>query len=74
MSRCVPSDGAAGVRHAVVQLQAAARAGHNPPLLVMTDQEGGDVRRLPGPPDHAPRDRARALGAVGNMAMNQGDY
>jgi predicted ATPase len=24
--------------------------------------------------DRAPRDRARALGALGNMAMNQGDY
>jgi beta-N-acetylhexosaminidase len=31
-------------------LQAAARQGGNPPLLIMTDQEGGMVRRLPGPP------------------------
>jgi beta-N-acetylhexosaminidase len=35
------------------QLQAAARRGGNPGLLIMTDQEGGEVRRLPGPPDYA---------------------
>jgi beta-N-acetylhexosaminidase len=34
-------------------LQRAARAGHNSGLLIMTDQEGGEVRRLPGPPDYA---------------------
>jgi beta-N-acetylhexosaminidase len=40
------------VRGLVARLQAAARAGGNPPLLVATDQEGGVVRRLPaGPPD-----------------------
>lgn len=32
------------------ELQAAARAGGNPGLLIMTDQEGGEVKRLPGPP------------------------
>jgi beta-N-acetylhexosaminidase len=33
------------------QLQAAAKAGGNPPLLIATDQEGGLVRRFPsGPP------------------------
>ena len=33
------------------QLQAAAKAGGNPPLLIATDQEGGEVRRFPsGPP------------------------
>jgi beta-N-acetylhexosaminidase len=36
------------------ELQRAAREGDNPPLLIMTDQEGGTVRRLPGPPDLAP--------------------
>jgi beta-N-acetylhexosaminidase len=48
---------AAGVRttrRAIAKLQAAARQGGNPPLLVMTDQEGGEVRRLPGPPELAP--------------------
>jgi beta-N-acetylhexosaminidase len=36
-------------------LQRAARAGGNPPLLIATDQEGGQVKRLPnGPPDRSP--------------------
>jgi beta-N-acetylhexosaminidase len=46
--------GLAATRHAIAELQAAARKGHNPPLLIMTDQEGGVVRRLPGPPQLAP--------------------
>src|SRR5689334_13701684 len=29
-------------------LQRAARRGHNPPLLIAIDQEGGEVKRLPG--------------------------
>ena len=36
-------------------LQKAARQGSNPPLLIATDQEGGQVKRLPnGPPDLSP--------------------
>ncbi len=35
---------------AATKMQAAARAGGNPGLLIMTDQEGGEVERLPGPP------------------------
>ena len=46
--------GLAMTRRAIAELQAAARRGGNPPLLVMTDQEGGEVRRLPGPPELAP--------------------
>lgn len=42
--------GPAATRALTQQLQRAARQGGNPPLLIMTDQEGGDVRRLPGPP------------------------
>ncbi len=38
---------------AIRALQNAAQAGHNPSLLVMTDQEGGEVRRLPGAPGYA---------------------
>ena len=38
------------------KLRKAAREGDNPPLLVMIDQEGGFVKRLPGPPDVAPND------------------
>jgi beta-N-acetylhexosaminidase len=40
---------------AIAALQGAARAGGNPPLLVMVDQEGGEVKRFPGlPPSRAP--------------------
>ena len=36
-------------------LQRAARAGGNPKLLIATDQEGGEVKRVPsGPPTLAP--------------------
>jgi beta-N-acetylhexosaminidase len=42
---------------AVKQLEAANGAATNPardyPLLLMTDQEGGYVKRLPGAPDHS---------------------
>lgn len=37
-------------------LQRAARAGDNPPLLLSIDQEGGVVKRLPGPPGRAAPD------------------
>lgn len=51
-------------------LQAAAAEGGNPPLLIMIDQEGGPVKRLPGPPriapvafgDHAGGDAAKQEG------------
>lgn len=38
--------GEASTRAQIAQLQAAASAGGKPPLLIMTDQEGGEVRRL----------------------------
>lgn len=44
----------ANFRHVVRELQRANASPSNPvrlPLLLMTDQEGGMVRRLPGPPD-----------------------
>lgn len=41
-------------RGLIQELQNAARRGGNPPLLIMTDQEGGPVRRLAGPPDLPP--------------------
>src|SRR3954470_7650115 len=44
-----------GLGRAIAALQHAARAGGNPPLLVMVDQEGGEVKRLSGlPPSRAP--------------------
>jgi beta-N-acetylhexosaminidase len=59
-SENVPPAGAAGVRRVVARLQAAARAGNNPALLIATDQEGGDVRRMPGPPTRSPRELGAA--------------
>jgi beta-N-acetylhexosaminidase len=35
-------------------LQHAAKEGSNPPLLIAIDQEGGGVKRLPGPPTLSP--------------------
>jgi beta-N-acetylhexosaminidase len=46
----------AEVAQLVSELQAAAAAGGNPPLLVAVDQEGGAVKRFAdGPPDVSPR-------------------
>jgi len=43
------------VKADLATLQQAARTGESPPLLVMIDQEGGDVKRLPqGPPNASP--------------------
>jgi beta-N-acetylhexosaminidase len=45
----------------VQQLQAAASAGDNPPLLVMVDQEGGNVKRIKsGPPTISPADLGKS--------------
>jgi beta-N-acetylhexosaminidase len=45
----------------VLKLQSAASDGNNPPLLVMVDQEGGDVKRLKtGPPDISPADLGKS--------------
>ena len=55
----------------VGQLQDAARLGGNPPLLIMVDQEGGEVKRLSGPPDQS----AAQIGESGDadLARQQGD-
>ncbi len=52
-------------------LNAAAEEGDNPPLLFVIDQEGGDVKRLPGPPTVSPEN----LGVTGDPgeAQNQGE-
>ena len=43
------------VRALTSSLQAAARTGGNPPLLIATDQEGGQIKRFPnGPPTLSP--------------------
>ena len=47
------------VRTAVRRLQAAARDGGNPPLLIAVDQEGGDVKRFASlPPSVSPQQMA----------------
>lgn len=46
------------------ELQSAARQGGNPPLLIMTDQEGGAVRRVPGPPAPAPDEMTTTTSAL----------
>ena len=46
----MPSNVSMSLPNAVRALQAAAQQGGNPPLLISTDQEGGGVKRLIGPP------------------------
>ena len=46
--------GPAGPVSLAATLQAAARSGQQPPLLIAVDQEGGIVKRLPGAPSLAP--------------------
>jgi beta-N-acetylhexosaminidase len=46
--------GADGPKALITRLQAAAKAGHQPPLLIAIDQEGGTVKRLPGAPTLKP--------------------
>lgn len=73
----------AQTRGLVRQLQAAARAGHNPRLLIFTDQEGGIVKRLGWAPptvtppqmgiDGASVARAQGIGtgaALRNVGIN----
>ena len=74
----VPADGADGVKRTVARLQQAARRGDNPPLLIATDQEGGDIRRLPGPPLKTPQQMAagsaeqvRASGLATGRSLRQ---
>ncbi len=58
----------ANFKNVVVQLQAADGASTNPvraPLLLMTDQEGGLVRRLPGPPDKSEKQIGLSANPVG---------
>lgn len=48
--------GTLATRRLTRELQLAAAKGRNPPLLIMTDQEGGTVKRLAGPPELAAAD------------------
>jgi beta-N-acetylhexosaminidase len=59
---------AQSLRADVQEIQAAAEQGGNPPLLVLIDQEGGDVKRLPeGPPDRSPQQ----LGAADDASESE---
>jgi beta-N-acetylhexosaminidase len=58
-------------------LQQAASAGDSPPLLVMIDQEGGDVKRLPqGPPNASPAQLGKSgdEGQSHDQGMATGTY
>jgi beta-N-acetylhexosaminidase len=58
------------VKALIGQLQGAAAAGGRPKLLIMTDQEGGDVKRFLSAP---PTSSAAAMGAAGPAtAFQQG--
>jgi beta-N-acetylhexosaminidase len=59
--------GVTATRELTRQLQSAAAQGRNPPLLIMTDQEGGTVKRLVGPPSLAAADMDSAT-----VAFDQG--
>ncbi|MBJ7598721.1 MAG: hypothetical protein DLM67_23190 [Candidatus Nephthysia bennettiae] len=54
-----------GLPSSMQALQDAARQGDDPPLLIATDQEGGAVSRLPGPP-RSPRQ-------IGSEALAQSE-
>ena len=59
----------------VGQLQSAAAEGENPQLFVMIDQEGGEVKRLPGPPDtSAPEQGEAGADAARTTGEETGDY
>ncbi|MDQ6732357.1 MAG: beta-N-acetylhexosaminidase [Actinomycetota bacterium] len=69
--------GSAQLHGVVAGLQRAARSapGHRP-LLMLTDQEGGEVRRLPGPPAASERQigsapHAAALASAAGTAAGQ---
>ncbi|HUA03745.1 MAG TPA: glycoside hydrolase family 3 N-terminal domain-containing protein [Solirubrobacteraceae bacterium] len=56
---------AAQLRSVIDELQAASRASPtHTPLLMLTDQEGGEVRRLPGPPVPSEKQIGESTSAV----------
>ncbi|MGW4895428.1 glycoside hydrolase family 3 N-terminal domain-containing protein [Kitasatospora sp. NPDC004240] len=61
------------LRTAVAQLRQAQReSGTGLPLLLMTDQEGGKVRRLPGEPEISARRTGQAANPIGT-ALHAGE-
>jgi beta-N-acetylhexosaminidase len=53
------------------KLQKVAAAGGNPPLLIAIDQEGGPVKRLPGPPNTSPAQLGQSGDA--DLAKSEGE-
>ncbi len=61
------------VRDAIAALQRAARRGGRPPLLMMTDQEGGTVKRFSSlPPAFSARRMGRDPAVAGREGRNTG--
>ncbi len=62
----------ASARRTITKLQRAARSGKQPHLLVMLDQEGGKVKRLPNaPPKLSPQQMGRRSN-VAAVALREG--
>jgi len=59
------------VKALIGSLQAAAKAGRNPPLLIAVDQEGGEVKRFAGGPPYLGPPQMAATGKV-SSARTQG--
>jgi beta-N-acetylhexosaminidase len=57
-------------------LQQAAKEGGNPPLLIAIDQEGGGVKRLPGPPTLSPSQMVATgkVAVAGQQGISTGKY
>ncbi len=53
-------------------LQAAARSGGRPPLLIATDQEGGEVKRIPWAPPYRSASELGTLPATTSLASGAG--
>ena len=66
----LPHD-ASSLKRDIARVQKAAREGGNPPLLIMIDQEGGYVKRLPGPPNTSPNEFGRSGDANAAKAEGQ---
>jgi beta-N-acetylhexosaminidase len=62
---------ASQIRALTGSLQAAANAGHNPPVLIAVDQEGGEVKRLPNGPPYLSPPQITATGKT-STASGQG--
>jgi beta-N-acetylhexosaminidase len=67
---------AASLRTDTAKLQKAAADGGNPPLMIAIDQEGGTVKRLPGPPTVSPAQLGKSgdADAAKEQGKSTGEY